>query len=143
MEKSGPLKKIMSRAPIMVAFIFLTACNTVANSSGSPIASAAGAAAGQSFQRGQASWYGPGFHGRKTANGERFNSGEMTAAHRTLPFGTKVRVLHENSGQSVVVRINDRGPFHRGRIIDLAAAPARALGITGAGQAVVSLQTVD
>ncbi|HKG76989.1 MAG TPA: septal ring lytic transglycosylase RlpA family protein [Beijerinckiaceae bacterium] len=88
-------------------------------------------AAGKGIQRGAASWYGPGFHGRKTANGERFNTHAMTAAHRSLPFGTRVRVVNERTGRSVVVRINDRGPFHGGRIIDLAQAPARALGITG------------
>jgi rare lipoprotein A len=90
-------------------------------------------------QRGAASWYGPGFHGRKTASGERFNANAMTAAHRSLPFGTKVRVVSERTGRSVTVRINDRGPFHGGRIIDLAAAPARALGI--AGTTYVSLHT--
>jgi rare lipoprotein A len=83
------------------------------------------------IQRGGASWYGPGFHGRRTASGETFNANAMTAAHRTLPFGTKVRVVNERTGRSVVVRINDRGPFHGGRIIDLAKAPARALGIAG------------
>ena len=96
-------------------------------------------AAGTGIQRGAASWYGPGFHGRKTANGERFNTHAMTAAHKSLPFGTKVRVVHEKSGRSVVVRINDRGPYAHGRIIDLAQAPARALGITGT--AYVSLHT--
>jgi rare lipoprotein A len=95
-------------------------------------------AAGKTAQSGAASWYGPGFHGKKTASGERFNQHAMTAAHRTLPFGTKVRVVNERTGRSVVVRINDRGPFHGGRIIDLAQAPAKALGI--AGTAVVSLQ---
>ncbi len=88
-------------------------------------------AKGVNAQRGVASWYGPGFHGRKTANGERFNTRAMTAAHRTLPFGTKVRVVNERNGRSVVVRINDRGPFTRGRVIDLAQAPAQALGISG------------
>jgi rare lipoprotein A len=88
-------------------------------------------AAGKGLQQGAASWYGPGFHGRKTANGERFNQHAMTAAHRSLPFGTKVRVVNERTGRAVVVRINDRGPFHGGRIIDLAKAPALALGITG------------
>ena len=82
-------------------------------------------------QRGVASWYGPGFHGRRTASGESFNANAMTAAHRTLRFGTRVRVVNERSGRSVVVRINDRGPFARGRVIDLAAAPARMLGVTG------------
>ena len=96
-------------------------------------------AALKGIQRGAASWYGPGFHGRKTASGERFNTHAMTAAHRTLPFGTKVRVVNERTGRSVVVRINDRGPFHGGRVIDLAQAPARALGITGT--AYVSLHT--
>jgi rare lipoprotein A len=82
-------------------------------------------------QRGPASWYGPGFHGRLTASGERFNALAMTAAHRTLPFGTRVRVKHANSGRSVVVRINDRGPHAHGRIIDLSRASAQVLGIGG------------
>ena len=94
-------------------------------------------------ERGHASWYGPGFHGRRTASGERFQASAMTAAHRTLPFGTRVRVTHVGTGRSVVVRINDRGPFHRGRIIDLAAGPAQMLGLTSAGSAYVSLQPVD
>ena len=79
-------------------------------------------------QSGGASWYGS---GRKTANGERFNPNGMTAAHRSLPFGTRVRVENTRNGRSVVVRINDRGPFVRGRVIDLARGPARALGIGG------------
>jgi rare lipoprotein A len=81
--------------------------------------------------RGMASWYGPGFHGRQTANGERFNQHSLTAAHRSLPFGTKVRVTNANNGRSVVVRINDRGPFVGGRSIDLSAAAARAIGMSG------------
>ena len=84
-----------------------------------------------SFQSGKASWYGPGFHGRRTANGERFNTNDMTAAHRTLPFGTKVKVTNTKTGQSVVVRINDRGPYAHGRVIDLSKASARAIGISG------------
>jgi rare lipoprotein A len=78
-----------------------------------------------------ASWYGPGFHGRKTASGERFNTGALTAAHKTLPFGTRVRVVNVHTGRSVVVRINDRGPFIRGRVIDLSKAAARAIGMDG------------
>jgi rare lipoprotein A len=96
-------------------------------------------ASAKPLQRGAASWYGPGFHGRKTASGERFNTHAMTAAHKSLPFGTKVRVVNEKTGRSVVVRINDRGPYAHGRIIDLAQAPARALGILGT--AYVSLHT--
>ena len=82
-------------------------------------------------QAGVASWYGPGFHGRTTANGERFNTHALTAAHRTLPFGTKVRVTNNSNGRSVVVRINDRGPYVGGRVIDLSNASARAIGLSG------------
>ncbi|GEP00612.1 septal ring lytic transglycosylase RlpA family protein [Methylobacterium haplocladii] len=78
-----------------------------------------------------ASWYGPGFHGRKTANGERFDQNALTAAHKTLPFGTRIRVTNEATGRSVLVRINDRGPFVKGRAIDLSAGAARAIGCAG------------
>ena len=84
-------------------------------------------------QSGKASWYGPGFHGKLTANGERFNTNDLTAAHRTLPFGTKVRVVNKKTGRSVVVRINDRGPYAHGRVIDLSKASAQAIGISGVG----------
>ena len=84
-------------------------------------------------QSGKASWYGPGFHGKRTASGETFNTNEMTAAHRTLPFGTKVRVVNKKTGKSVVVRINDRGPYAHGRVIDLSRASAQAIGISGVG----------
>ena len=90
--------------------------------------------------RGQASWYGPGFHGRKTANGEIFNQNALTAAHRSLPFGTKVKVTNLRNGRSVIVRINDRGPFSGGRIVDLSAAAARVIGMKSSGVAPVRLQ---
>ena len=80
---------------------------------------------------GVASWYGPGFQGRKTASGERFNTGALTAAHRTLPFGTMVRVSNTKTGRSVMVRINDRGPYVGGRVIDLSLAAARSIGMGG------------
>ena len=80
---------------------------------------------------GLASWYGPGFWGHRTASGERLNAGAFTAAHRYFPFGTRVRVTSRRTGRSVVVRINDRGPYARGRIIDLSSASARALGMRG------------
>jgi rare lipoprotein A len=86
------------------------------------------------IQTGAASWCGPGFHGKKTANGERFNTNDLTAAHKTLPFGTEVRVTNERTGKSVVVRINDRGPYAHGRVIDLSKAAAEAVGISGVGQ---------
>lgn len=84
-----------------------------------------------SFQQGIASWYGPGFHNRLTANGERYNMNALTAAHRTLPFGTMVLVKNTATGKTVTVRINDRGPYIKGRIIDLSRAAARELGISG------------
>ena len=86
------------------------------------------------LQKGVASWYGPGFYGKKTANGERFNTNDLTAAHKTLPFGTKLRVTNERTGKSAVVRINDRGPYAHGRVIDLSKAAAEAVGIEGVGQ---------
>ncbi len=91
------------------------------------------------FGRGKASWYGPGFQGKRTASGERFDMNEFTAAHRTLPFGTRVRVRNEHNGREVVVRINDRGPRIRDRIIDLSKAAADALGFVHAGEASVVL----
>lgn len=90
-------------------------------------------------QEGLASWYGPGFHGRQTANGERFDMHGRTAAHRTLPFGTRVRVVRLDDGRSVTVRINDRGPFVRGRIIDLSLGAAKKIGLNRDGVARVTL----
>lgn len=89
---------------------------------------------------GVASYY---WQAQRTASGERFNPGAMTAAHRSLPFGTKVRVTNLRNGKSVVVRINDRGPFIRGRIIDVSRAAASHLGFTGRGLTRVSLSVVD
>jgi rare lipoprotein A len=100
--------------------------------------SLAHSSAADAGQTGAASWYGPGFHGRKTASGERFNTHGMTAAHRTLPFGTRVKVTNEKTGRAVVVRINDRGPYAHGRIIDLSQASARAIGISGVARVSLS-----
>ena len=96
----------------------------------------------QAVRNGKASWYGPGFHGRRTANGEVFNQNALTAAHRSLPFGTRVRVTNVNNGRSVVVRINDRGPFTRGRVIDLSTAAANSLGMIHHGVAPVRLEVL-
>jgi rare lipoprotein A len=79
-------------------------------------------------QNGKVSWYGPGFHGRRTANGEIFDTNEMTMAHRSLAFGSKVRVTNLDNGRSIVVRVNDRGPYVGGRIADLSHAAASRLG---------------
>ena len=95
---------------------------------------------GRKSHRGQASWYGPGFHGRRTASGETFNQNALTAAHRSLPFGTKVKVTNLRNGRSVVVRINDRGPYAGGRIVDLSAAAARVIGMKSSGVAPVRMQ---
>ena len=91
---------------------------------------------------GLASWYGGKFQGRLTANGEVFDTNQLTAAHRTLPFGTLVRVTNPRNAQSVVVRINDRGPFVEGRVIDLSRAAAERIGIAAAGVAAVELEVV-
>jgi rare lipoprotein A len=91
---------------------------------------------------GHASWYGAKFHGEPTASGEPFDMTELTAAHRTLPFGTRVRVTHLSNGRSVVVRINDRGPYIRGRIIDLSRAAAGVIGMTGQGIARIRMDII-
>jgi len=93
---------------------------------------------GKVVQNGRASWYGPGFHGRRTASGETFNTNALTAAHRTLPFGTRVRVVNKRTGKSVVVRINDRGPYAHGRVIDLSRASAEAIGLKGVAPVTVA-----
>src|SRR5690349_4237849 len=89
---------------------------------------------GSVYEKGPASWYGKQFNGHRTASGERYNMKEMTAAHPTLPFGTKVQVKRVSTGQTVKVRINDRGPYRSGRIIDLSYAAAAALGIVKKGE---------
>ena len=93
-------------------------------------------------QKGIASWYGSEFHGKPTSNREIYNMHAMTAAHKTLPFGTYVKVTNLNNGRSVVVRINDRGPFVKGRIIDLSYAAAKKLGMSGSGVAPVKIQVL-
>jgi rare lipoprotein A len=111
-----------------------TACVVVLCSTFIPLSNSAEA------QVGLASYY---KHGRKTANGEKFNPNGLTAAHRSLRFGTKVRVTHLKSGKSVIVRINDRGPFIRGRIIDLSYGAARAVGLHRSGTAKVKISVVN
>ena len=91
------------------------------------------------FDKGLASWYARKFQGRRTASGERYDRRELTAAHRSLPFGTRVRVRSQRTGKEVVVRINDRGPFVRGRVIDLSAAAFDQLGVRGRGVTAVEL----
>ncbi len=92
--------------------------------------------------KGYASWYGPGFHGRRCANGERFNMHEMTAAHKSLPFNTRVRVTNDRTGRSAIVRITDRGPYAHGRIIDLSKGAAQAIGMLSSGTAPVTVEVL-
>jgi rare lipoprotein A len=104
--------------------------------------SSAAPSVGVPIERGIASWYGPRFHGRLTANGERYNMNDLTAAHPSLPFGTKIGVRNTRTGREVVVRINDRGPFSKNRIIDLSYAAAREVGVVAQGTASVELYLV-
>ncbi len=103
-----------------------------------PLASAAGFT-----QTGKASWYGPSFHGRLTSSGERYDQNGLTAAHTILPFQTMVEVTNLDNGRKVVVRINDRGPFARGRVIDLSKGAAQKIAMIGPGTARVRLRALD
>ena len=105
-----------------------------------PIASIPAPSQPTMMETGMASWYGPKFHGKLTASGEVFNQEKLTAAHRTLPWGSRVKVTNLDNGKSVDVRINDRGPFGKGRIIDVSRAAARALGMVGRGITTVRVE---
>ncbi|MBR9857291.1 MAG: septal ring lytic transglycosylase RlpA family protein [Gammaproteobacteria bacterium] len=106
-----------------------------------PISSAVASPGGET--RGMASYYGDPHHGRKTASGERFNKHELTAAHRTLPFGCRVRVTNLNNQQSVIVRINDRGPYAKGRIIDVSEQAAGELNMLRSGVVPVKVERLQ
>ncbi|MCZ4260067.1 septal ring lytic transglycosylase RlpA family protein [Limimaricola sp. G21655-S1] len=106
-----------------------------------PFATAHSGSATQTFE-GAASWYGPGFHGRQTANGETYDMNSLTAAHPSLPFGTRVRVTNEATNESVVVRINDRGPYAKNRIIDLSKGAADDIGLLSSGVGHVTVEVL-
>lgn len=93
-------------------------------------------------QEGIASWYGPGFHGRKTASGERFNQGDLTCAHRKLPFGTRLKVTNLKNGQELIVTVNDRGPYVKPRILDLSREAAHQLDFLHLGTTRVLVETL-
>lgn len=93
-------------------------------------------------QTGRASWYGKRFHGRKTASGEVFNMNALTAAHKELPLGTKIEVTNNDNGKSIVVTVNDRGPFHGNRVLDLSKAAAKKLGVLSKGTADVTIRAL-
>jgi|SRR5215468_195288 len=99
--------------------------------------------AGKHKLSGLASWYGPGFHGKKTASGEIYDQNKLTAAHKTLPLGSKARVTNLDNGNAVEVEINDRGPFVEGRVIDLSRAAAGALGIVKSGTVPVQVELIS
>ena len=98
---------------------------------------------GKLIETGIASWYGPNFNGKQTANGETFDMYKLTAAHRTLPFGSIVKVVNKSNNKSVIVRINDRGPFAKRRIIDLSKRAAEKIGLIKTGTALVDLFLVN
>lgn len=133
LQATNRLRRLMGNAPPLRAIAGMPQKPRAAQVAFAPVRSA---------MSGIASWYGPGFHGNRSASGEVYNQNAMTAAHRSLPFGTKVVVTNLNNGRSVVVRINDRGPFVRGRVIDLSAAAARALGVMQTGIAPVQVQVL-
>jgi rare lipoprotein A len=113
--------------------------NPAASTSGQPMLSGEGSL----LAEGKASYYSSNLHGRKTASGESFNHTHFTAAHRSLPFGTNVKVINLENGKNVVVRINDRGPHLKGRIIDVSPAAAKEIGLFGNGTAKVRIEAVN
>jgi rare lipoprotein A len=131
---------------LVLALMMVAACGPAAKPAHEPARPAKAAKATQpapaSEQHGLATWYGGKWHGRKTANGERYDKRSMTAAHRTLKFGTRVRVTNKKNGRSVVLRINNRGPYGKGRIIDVSEAAAEKLGMIDAGVVPVVVEVV-
>ena len=105
--------------------------------------SSCAASRGMTLETGTASWYGPNFHGKQTANGETYNQNELTAAHKTLPFNTVVKVTNLDNGKSVTVRINDRGPYVGRRVIDISRAAAERIEMIGPGTARVRIELVN
>lgn len=129
---------------ILVALMLLTsaACATRSIKLPPPAAPPDTEVSPGATQEGVASWYGPGFHGKRTTSGEVYDQHDLTAAHQSLPLGTRVEVTNVQNGRSVEVRINDRGPFAKSRVIDLSYAAASTLDMIGAGTAPVRLQVL-
>ncbi len=147
----GVLNKLTSILLLGVLSLFLSACGmtsriskpgTITVKPGTR-AVAVGSKKGEIIEDGVASWYGPNFHGKLTANGEKYDMYALTAAHRTLPFNTIVRVYNLDNGKSVNVRINDRGPFAKDRIIDLSKTAAQKIDMLGPGTAPVQLYLIE
>lgn len=130
----------LAAALLLVAAGALTACG---GSKGRPRGTPEPATPRGGVQEGMASWYGKEFDGRPTASGERFDMNALTAAHRTLPLGTTVRVTNLENGEEVTLRVNDRGPFVKGRILDCSYGAAKELGFAGAGLAKVRVEVLQ
>lgn len=128
--------------PFVIAILAAAAWNADAAQPAAAVQVPARATQSSSAQNGVASWYGGGFIGGKTANGETYRSSDRTAAHKTLPFGTWVRVTERASGRSTVVRINNRGPYVKGRVIDLSLVAAQEIGLTKRGVAPVTVEVL-
>ena len=134
------LARGLVRAFCAAALLVLVGCSSTPKVGGG---SSGGSVASGHSESGMASYYGNEFQSRKTASGERFDQGKLTAAHRTLPFGTRLKVTNTQNGRSVVVRVNDRGPFARGRIIDLSRSAFKSIAGLNAGVVHVHIQVVD
>lgn len=129
---------------LFVLSLLISSCGTTSRVSRSePFTDKDYNKSGEIIERGVASWYGPNFHGKLTANGETYNMYDLTAAHRTLPFNTVLRVINQQNGESVVVRVNDRGPFAKNRIIDLSKKAAEEIDMIGNGTAPVQLVLLE
>jgi rare lipoprotein A len=120
---------------LWAALFLVTGCASAPRGDG-------GGGGGAARETGVASYYAHKYHGRTTASGERFDMNDLTAAHKTLPFGTRVRVTNLDNGKSVTVRVNDRGPFVKGRVIDLSLAAAKKVDMVKAGLANVEVRRV-
>lgn len=140
-DPNAAIETATSAAVIELMPVQPTAEVTVSETAGQP--SAPSAPQATVLGQGSASYYAARFNGRRTASGERFDNADLTAAHRTLPFGSRVRVTNPASGRSVIVRINDRGPFTRGRLIDVSRAAAEELGMVARGHAHVELALIE
>lgn len=127
----------------VILSFFITSCGTVSRMGDGPEQKDLSEVSGEKIEEGVASWYGPNFHGKLTANGEKYDMYGMTAAHRTLPFNSVVRVHNLDNGKSVDVRINDRGPYAKNRIIDLSKKAAQEIGMINNGTANVELLLLE
>jgi rare lipoprotein A len=134
-------RRIASAGAALASLALLSFGCTLVGSTPPPRPPGEGTPAGWT-QTGVASWYGEPFHGRRTASGEIYDMEAMTCAHRTLPFGTRIRVQNLDNGRSVTLTVNDRGPFVEGRIVDVSRRGARELGMLGPGTAQVRITVV-